>query len=485
MEARSHYGKVTDDLVALLTDIVGYKNVLTGDERVNYSRDETYKSKPFLPEVVVKPGDASSVAKILKLASERNIPVTPRGGGTGLCGGAVPIYGGIVLSMERMKQLLGVEFSLKQATETLASLGFDCKTEGTKIKATPPYWRSDISLEVDLIEEVARIIGYDKIPMTMLSQPIPRQNLAPVLTLKERITQGLVGYGFQEILSYSLTALESLNRLRPESQSPEFTPLRMANPMTADQEYLRPNLRVNLLNALAGNLRHEEGGIRLFELGKVYLPQPKDLPQEPETLCAVLSGPGTEKSWQGESATMGFFDAKGVVEGLLSQLGLESSFARSSDEGLHSGKQAAIMVGEQRLGVVGELHPRVLAAYDIPQTASLFEVDLNALLPLATAHRMFQPIPRFPAIVRDIALVVDEGVTHRQVQDIVNSFSLVKQVSVFDVYSGEPVPAGQKSLAYRITYQSPGHTLTDEEVNRVQQNLLKRLSKELGATLRG
>jgi len=391
----------------------------------------------------------------------------------------------ILLSMERMKQLLGVEFSLKQATEALASLGFDCKAEGSKIQATPPYWRSDISLEVDLIEEVARIVGYDKIPMTMLSQPIPRQNPAPILTLKERLRQSLVGYGFQEIISYSLTALDSLNRLRPQSQPPEFTPLRMANPMTADQEYLRPNLRVNLLAALTTNLRHEEGGIRFFELGKIYLPQPNDLPQEPETLCAVLSGSRTGKSWQGESESMGFFDAKGIVEGLLGQLGLDPSFARGSDEGLHSGKQAAIMVGDKRLGVVGELHPKVLAAYEVPQTASLFEVDLNVLLPLATAHKMFQPVPRFPAILRDIALVVDEGVTHRQVQDIVSSFSLVKQVSVFDVYSGEPVPAGQKSLAYRITYQSPGHTLTDEEVNRVQQQLLKRLSKELGATLRG
>jgi phenylalanyl-tRNA synthetase beta chain len=258
----------------------------------------------------------------------------------------------------------------------------------------------------------------------------------------------------------------------------------MANPMTADQEYLRPNLRVNLLAALANNLRHEEGGIRLFELGKTYLPQPQDLPREPDILCAVSSGPRAEKSWQGEGASMDFFDAKGIVEGLLSQLGLEASFAPGTDEGLHSGKQATIMVGDKKLGVVGELHPKVLAAYEIPQAASLFEIDLEALLPLTTAHKMFQPIPKFPAIVRDIALVVDNGVTHRQVQDIVSSFSLVKQVTVFDVYSGEPVPAGQKSLAYRITYLSPGHTLTDEEVNRIQQQILKRLSKELGATLR-
>ncbi len=405
--------------------------------------------------------------------------------------GIVDVYPGkkegrpILLSMATMKRLLGIGFNLRQALESLASLGFDVKAEGARIKVTPPYWRSDISLEVDLIEEVVRIIGYDKVPMTMLSQPVPRQNPASILTLKEKIRQSLVGYGFQEILSYSLTALESLKRMRPRSQSPEFTPLRMANPMTADQEYLRPNLRVNLLVALASNLRHEEGSLCLFELGKVYLPQPNDLPQELEMLAAVLSGPRLEKWWQGESASADFFDAKGVVEGVFRQLGLEASFVRGTDEGLHSGKQAAVVVEGKRVGVVGELHPRILAAYEIPKSASLFEFDLKALLPLATARKMFQPILRFPAIVRDIALVVGEDVTHQQIQDIIISFSLVQQVALFDVYSGAPVPPGQKSLAYRITYQSPAHTLTDEAVNRVQQQILKKLSSELGATLRG
>jgi phenylalanyl-tRNA synthetase beta chain len=254
--------------------------------------------------------------------------------------------------------------------------------------------------------------------------------------------------------------------------------------MTADQEYLRPSLRANLLAALAANRRHEEGGIRLFELGRVYLPRPKDLPREPEMLCGILSGPRLEPSWGGGDETLDFFDVKGIVEGLLRRLGVEASFEPCSDESLHPAKQAAIAIEGNRLGVLGEVHPKVLEAFEISESVYLFEIDMAALVPFTAGHKLFQPISRFPAIVRDIALVVDSGVTHRQALDIITGFPLVTGVALFDVYAGEQLPADKKSLAYRITFQSPSHTLTDKEVNKVQQQILAQLSKQLGATLR-
>jgi phenylalanyl-tRNA synthetase beta chain len=319
----------------------------------------------------------------------------------------------------------------------------------------------------------------------MLSQPLPRQNPEPVLNLKRKIRDSRVGYGFQEVITYSLTSLEMLNKLQSEPCTIEPMPLRVANPMTAEQEYLRPNLRANLLAALSANRRHEDGGIRLFELGKVYLPRQKDLPDEPEVLCGLLSGSRLEKSWRGESGLLDFFDAKGVVEGLLNQLGVEADFEQSSDESLHPAKQTAIVIGGNRLGVIGVLHPKVSDAFEISEPACLFEINVAALLPFTIGHKMFQPILRFPAMVRDIALIVDTQISHRQVLDIIKSFPLVNQVAVFDVYSGKQVPPGKKSLAYRISYQSPTHTLTDGEVNKVQQQVLNKLSKVLGATLRG
>jgi phenylalanyl-tRNA synthetase beta chain len=201
-------------------------------------------------------------------------------------------------------------------------------------------------------------------------------------------------------------------------------------------------------------------------------------------LCGILSGPRLEKSWQGGDELPDFFEAKGVVEGLLSQLGVEASFEECSDESLHSAKQAAIVIGANRVGVVGELHPKVLESFEIAEAVYLFEIDLVGLLPFTITHKMFKPIPRFPAIVRDIALVVDAEIAHQKVLDIIKSFPLIERVALFDVYSGDQVPQGKKSLAYRLTFQSPTHTLTDNEVNEVQQQILDKLSHDLGAVLR-
>jgi phenylalanyl-tRNA synthetase beta chain len=333
------------------------------------------------------------------------------------------------------------------------------------------------------VEEVARIVGYDRIPATMLSSPLPKQNPEPILKLKKKIRQALAGYGFQEVVTYSLTSREVLEKaftspvLEPE-------PLRLANPMTQDQEYLRTSLRGSLLSALAANVRREEGVIKLFELGRVYLPRDRDLPAEPEFVCSLLAGSGQPKSWPGGEEPVDFFTIKGVVEGLLTQLGVTASFKAASDPGLRPGRQAAAFVGDSKIGVLGELHPRIDQAFDISCQVYLFELDLAALLPHTLGHKTFQPLPRFPAVARDIALVVDVSVTHRQIVDIIIGFPLVSQVALFDVYTGSQVPRGRKSLAYHIGFQSETHTLTDEEVDRVQQQILDRLSGELGASLR-
>lgn len=392
----------------------------------------------------------------------------------------------ILLSRREVKRQLGVDFSLKQIREVLISLGFDCQTaSASEIKVTAPYWRSDINLIEDLIEEVARIIGYDRIPITMPRGEVPRQTPAPIVGFKEEVRRGLTGYGFYEVITYSLTSLDWLNRLLPQSHPLETEPLRVLRPMSAEQEYLRPSLRPNLLVALEANRRHEEGGIRLFELCRVYLRRPNNLPDEPEMLCALMSGSRFGQSWHGGNEPVDFFDAKGVVEGLLGQLGVEADFKPGEDESLNPARQAAMVVGGKRVGVVGEVHRKVVDAFDLAGEVYLFELNLAELLPFTLEHKLYQPISRFPAVVRDIALVVDSGVTHRQVVDIITGFPLVTKVSLFDLYTGGKLPAGKKSLAYRITFQSPSKTLTDEAVNKVLKQIINKLAKELGAALRG
>ena len=409
--------------------------------------------------------------------------------------GIIDIYPGkrepatVAVTTDEMKRIVGTDYSVEQITGSLEALGFACKADGNRVDATAPYWRSDIRLTVDLIEEVARIVGYDTIPITLLSDPLPHHNPNPALALKRKIRQGLVGSGFQEIYTYSLVNLKDLSNLSPEPAPPEPLPVRVANPMSSDQEYLRPTLRANLLATLAGNRRHEEEGIRLFELGKIYLPKQGDLPEEPEVLCGIISGSRADKSWLGGNGDYDFYDVKGIIEGLLRYLGIEPGFEKSDDGGLHPARQAAVVIEEDKkktvIGTIGELHPKVADRFEVEGTACLFEIDVAALVPFVTDHRRYRPVPRFPGSIRDLALVVDADVTHRSITDIIKGFSLVSEVQLFDVYAGKQLPEGKKSLAYRLVYQSPDKTLTDETVNKVEEQILKRLTKELGATLRG
>jgi phenylalanyl-tRNA synthetase beta chain len=254
--------------------------------------------------------------------------------------------------------------------------------------------------------------------------------------------------------------------------------------MTREQEYLRTSLRPGLLAALAHNQKFEQTGLRLFEIGKVFLPQGRDLPEEKEMLCAVLSGTRTELAWQTDGGLLDFFDAKGVVESLLNQLGLKASFEHSDDEGLYPGRGADVIIQDDRVGIAGDVHPRVGQAFDLSGSICLIEVDLGKLLTKIASTVGYQSIPRFPSVSRDIALVVDEQVTYRTVEQIIRSFPLVTKVTPFDLYRGEQIAEGRKSFAIRIVYQSPSRTLTDQEVDRTQKQMLAKLGNQLGATLR-
>jgi phenylalanyl-tRNA synthetase beta chain len=406
--------------------------------------------------------------------------------------GWVDVYPGhtpvkpISLSIEKLKSLLGIEFPLEQVTSVLSSLGFVCQRSASPsiITVIAPYWRSDIHMEVDLIEEVARVVGYDKIPNTLLADPLPHLNPDAIFDLKRDVRQGLAGDGFTEVLNFSLVGLDMLKKLTPGAEISGPAPLRVANPMTADMEYLRTNLRTTLYTAFAANRRYTEDSIRLFEVGKVYLRRDKALPDERDTVCGVMGGLRYTRSWQDNDKLLDFFDAKGMVESLLGTLGLEVRFGKGQDPGLHPNKQAVILAAGAEVGVIGEVHPKVLLAFDISEPVYLIEMDLKKLVSFTAVKRGYQPVPRFPLIVRDLALIVDDSVSHEKIYTSIRSSPLVEQVDVFDVYSGGQVPAGKKSMAYRIVYRSPNHTLTDEEVIHIQEQILSRLNSELGAVLR-
>jgi phenylalanyl-tRNA synthetase beta chain len=410
--------------------------------------------------------------------------------------GIIDVYPGksepklISLTAREVGRLSGLKVNVDEMVKVLKALGFECDEDNSssQISVSVPYWRSDVKCSADLVEEVVRIIGYEKIPITRLSSPLPQQKSklsreAKQSDLKDKLRDILTGFGFQEILTYSLVSLEKLQKLSPKLEL-KIPPLKVANPMTREQEYLRTSMRAGLLSTLSHSQKFEQAGLRLFELGKVFLPRGKDLPEEKKMLCAVLSGPRAELSWQADKGPLDFFDAKGVVENLLKQLGLRATFNIGDDEILFPGRGADIIIEDDKVGIVGEVHLKVAQAFELSNAICLIEIDLDRLLTKVIWVKEYQPIPRFPNVTRDIALVIDGQVSYRTVENIIQSFPLVTEVTLFDLYQGKQIPEGKKSFAIRIIYQSFDHTLTDEEVDQTQEQMLDRLRQELGATLR-
>ncbi len=396
----------------------------------------------------------------------------------------------VELTAGEVERILGIALDTAQILSILDSLEFTCQVEGEIIRATVPYYRLDVSVAADLIEEVARVYGYDKLPTTLMEDELPPQERDFSLEGEERIRDILVGCGLTEAITYSLSNLESFAKLEPDGA--ELDPrdyIRLSNPLTTDREYMRRTLMASLLEAVRDNLRYTEQ-VALFEIGRVYLPQPgEELPDEPRRLAMVLTGPRDSRSWLTEGqGYVDFYDLKGVVETLLEHLGLsDRGFAPVKHPTFRPGGAATLKLGAVEIGVLGEVHPEVRESFDLPaQPVALLELDLEELLAQVDPIRYHQPISRFPAITQDMSLVLEEDVPAQQVEDLIRRAGgeLLAEVTLFDIYRGEPIPPGKKSVAYCLTYRHAERTLTDKEVAKVHAKIAKQLSRELGAELR-
>ena len=394
----------------------------------------------------------------------------------------------VTMTLRRLKQILGMDVGIQQVEEVFRSLEFQYeRVDDSSIQVTVPYWRSDINIEEDLIEEVVRIIGYDNVPTTMLSTPIPYRQPAPMTELRARVKEALAAVGLQETISYPVVSGEDLVKVNYDLES--ATPLRVANPMSTEHDHLRPTLLASLLGTLSYNEGHNEGPFRFFEQGRVFLPRPDRLPDEREVAAGVISGLRSEPSWLVDNGPLDFFDAKGMLNSALGFLGLTPEWepATAGDSpALHPGRSARIMCSGNRIGILGELHPTVTERFDLRhRPATIFEIYLDALLTLpARSGRNFRSLTRFPSANRDVALVVADDVPAGRVQEILDRHRLVERVELFDVYSGDNLEPGTRSLAFHVYFQSPDRTLTAEEVNRTLDGLLRTLQRDVGAVLR-
>ena len=391
----------------------------------------------------------------------------------------------VPLTGEKIRRMLGMEVDQKRVQETLDALGFTWESAGEfELKVTVPYWRNDVNIEEDLVEEVVRTIGYDSVPTTMLSSSIPFQQPVPVMGLRDQIKDLLASEGIQEVINYPLVTLQQLEQV--EQLDPANLPMRVTNPMSADREYLRTTLRASLLATLAANQGHGAGPFRLFEAGRVFWPREGDLPDERETVAGVLAGLRHEPSWLEDDSLLDFYDAKGVVELVLNRLGVSATYEPSDDPSFHPGRCAVIKVEDAVIGVVGEVHPVVMdrLGLESPQVAA-FELYLGPILAaLPDGQQQFEPLPRYPSATRDLALVMPTDVDAGQVTRLILRHQGVDRADLFDIYAGENLAEGTKSLAFHVYFQARDRTLTNEEVNRSLDGLLRILERELKVTLR-
>ena len=384
-----------------------------------------------------------------------------------------------------VERVLGVKIPPEEMKRIYTDLGFGVEEKEGRLQVEAPWYRLDIGISADLVEEVARIIGYDRIPSSPLPGGFDPPSPSPRLEAEDRTRDTLVSCGLTEVITYSLTDPALTVQLGMEDDRESF--MKLANPLSADRTHLRRHLLPSLLETLQTNLRYLDR-IAIFETARVYHPEGGELPREPRRLGVLLSGPVTDPSWGSpEPPGFDFFHLKGIVETLAERMGRGGlSFEPLKKKPYQTGRAATVREGEVVLGTFGGLDPSFRPLFDLPQErVVLGEFDMSALAPesAAVAH---SDLSRFPVLSQDLALLCPEDVQAARVEEVLRKAAgpLLVKLRLFDLYRGDQIGASQKSLAYSLVFQAPDRTLTEKEISGVRQRIVKRLQKELGVELR-
>jgi phenylalanyl-tRNA synthetase beta chain len=394
--------------------------------------------------------------------------------------------------MGRVSAFLGVDIPEDEVVSALEKLELaPVQGKATQAKAskkdawsvTVPGFRRDISREEDVIEEVARIYGYDRIPVTMPTGRTVPVKTDPLESLQSGVRVALEGLGFSEAITYSFISLEEIEELGLGG-GPH--PVTLLNPISEDMTVMRPSVLPGLLRALRTNLSRRADEVMLYETGRVFLPCPDcDLPEERLRVAGVMTGARSRKSWYRGREESDFFDVKGVVEAVLDSLGVSNiEFKEIQIPYLQPGQGAWVMAGESSLGVVGTIHPALKERYRIKGWAGMFELDLHHIAAV-DMRRSYSPIPQYPGVLRDLAVVVKSAVSSGEMEEQIRAAANdLAAVELFDLYQGKGVPEDSRSLAWSLTFQSSERTLTDEEVDASMGKIIAALEKDFGARLR-
>jgi len=422
-------------------------------------------------------------------ALERAAQLMGRLGGGSIAAGRLDVYPTPIarprlsLRVSRTNQVLGAAYSPEQIVGVLKALHLPVVAlDDENLVLQAPSHRGDLEREADLIEEVARLAGFDGIPVTLPRGELATPRPGPLARLRRTIQELLTGLGFFEAVTYSFQADRSFRLLGEHGSG-----LRLANPLSEEQTVMRTSLLPGLLEALRRNVARLAGDVRLFELARCFLPQADaDLPREEEWLAGVMQGRRTGDSWLGRPEPLDFYDLKGVVETLLGGLLVPEVSFRGDGLPPYLSTGARVRARQRELGLLGELAPMVLEKLDLEGPVFMFQFRVDDLLAAAQPFPLYTPLPRYPAVYLDVALVLPEDVPAARVEQALYEHGRpwLVEAQLFDAYTGPPIAPGKRSLAFRLTYRDPERTLTDEAVHGRHQRLVEALGAELGAELR-
>lgn len=397
------------------------------------------------------------------------------------------------LSVEKTNHLLGTNLDAGRIADLLSSIEFGVQQQGEDLLAVQvPSFRVDVTRPVDLMEEVARLSGYDHIPTTFPETPVSDKPIDLCLQIRSRIRTLMNGFGFTEAVNYSFISENACDHLRYPAEDRRRRCVHILNPLSEDQGVMRTSLLPGLLDNMRSNTAQQVKSLKLFEVGRIYIARDEDvLPEEREMLAGLWSGLRSEASWYSKPVECDFYDLKGVVESLFEALRIEGiECVRMPDADcieLRPGSAARLLDGDAPLGIIGEIHPESARRLGLKQTAYIFELDLARIYDRVPESRKIRPVPKFPAISRDITIIVDQNIEAQRIirQACAQKSDLVEDLCLLDVFQGDPIASGKKSATLRVTYRSNVKTLEDDDIRSLHESITQGIMDAFGATLPG
>lgn len=394
----------------------------------------------------------------------------------------------VVVDLEKVNNRLGTEISVEEVKDILRNLRFNYTVELPVFHVNIPTRRGDITIFEDMLEEIARMYGYDHLPYTLPTSPSKPGGLTTAQQLKRKVNHFIQGAGYDETITYSLTHEKRTNMFISPDIQKKVHPVRLAMPMSEDHAYLRVSIIPELLGAIAYNRARSQENIAYYEIGSIFLNEDEKIIKQPEEnvrLSGVITGNIIDHKWQQEKKEVDFYVVKGLLEQLFEYLRIPATFSKGTMEDMHPGRCAFVSVDEEVIGFMGQVHPKVARSFDSKDTY-VFDLNFDRILELYERKEQFSAIPKYPAITRDVAFVVEKEVIAGDILQVIQEVGapLVTKVEVFDVYEGDQLADDKKSIAYHLHYQDPTKTLKDKDVDALHQKIVTNINETFHAYVR-